>query len=274
MIYGKEKIFHLQRSILPSSARKRAKYAKDHLHRQNRRRNNQDMHEFRGYASDVIEDFEDSSDDYNYWIEPHNNSWDSIVFDRRGSDKLAHFEHWAWKKTRYLRKEDRLSKIAGLLPKNTIGLHALSHLYFLDYRPYYSFIKEGLTDRDMVPRRIRPRYRYRSEYEDLKDKVKTALLALNTDERYRFNSYMEKNASYYFYFERQDEYSELGNHLRWVNKKIEIFGWRKYHGPRDVHKYVNDIYSATFKSSYRRGYGYHPHWWTQALKYLGIENTL
>lgn len=155
-IYGKEKHFQMARSILPSKARKRAKNDKDALHRQNRRRASAHYVCYKGYASDVTDIWEDDRFDHSYWVEPHCNSYDSIVWERRANDKLAHFENWAYQITKYLPPGDRLTKIRALLPEGVIGLHALSHLRFLEpprEQLYYRYRGRSYEE-EMIPYRL------------------------------------------------------------------------------------------------------------------------
>jgi hypothetical protein len=57
--------------------------------------------------------------------------------ERRGADKNAPLERWAIASTEGVRTEDRLSKVAAVLPKNLIGAHAISHLDYRDeFDPY------------------------------------------------------------------------------------------------------------------------------------------
>lgn len=163
-IYGKEKTFHMVRSILPSTGRKRAKYAKDHLHRENRRFASTHYAQYKGLSSYVEDLYEDDHFDHDYWVEPHRTGWDSIIYDRRGADKLSHFEKWAYEKTKHIRREDRFSKIAGILPDGVIGEHALSHLDFLHvpYEGRYSYRREEDIDLQMMPWRLYVRHRQSS----------------------------------------------------------------------------------------------------------------
>lgn len=198
-IYGREKVHHMVRSILPSTKRKSAKEGKDRLHRQNRRRSSHNLNQYRGYASDVIEDYLDDSTDLLYWVDPHNNDWDNIVWERRAADKLTHFENWAYEITKHLPVEDRFSKIAGMVPNGVIGNHALSHLDFLKppRRQRYRF--RMYTDEElMMPfRRIRRAY-YRQGQQEIRQQRIELWACLyeihrNDRERNKLNEYMIAN---------------------------------------------------------------------------------
>jgi hypothetical protein len=135
-IYGKAKVRTMARSILPSTKRKLAKGIKDDLHRSNRRSSSMSVGLLRGPASYVEDLYEDSGTDFKHWIEFKDLGFGDWLYDRRNGDKLSHFEVWAYHKTKHLRPEDRFSKIRGVLPEGVIGMHAASHLSFLDYREY------------------------------------------------------------------------------------------------------------------------------------------
>jgi len=54
-----------------------------------------------------------------------------IVFDRRQGDKASALERWAPHQVAHIRIEDRLSRMAAMLPDSTVGRHALDHLRWL-----------------------------------------------------------------------------------------------------------------------------------------------
>lgn len=253
-IYGKEKTFHMMRSILPSTARKSAKYAKDHLHRENRRSASTHYSQYKGPSSYVEDIYDDDHFDHDRWIEPHQTGWDSIVYDRRGADKLAHFEKWAYHKTKHIRREDRFSTIAGMLPRNVIGLHALSHLDFLKVprEGHWTFRIPKTEDIDilMMPYRLSIQHRPDRPLSELQIsymELAQAVRALKSDAQAirRFNDYMTKH-----------RYSWVK--IRYLHVKdfeTREFVWREIrervvepvdliHGYHDIERWIgNNIYT-------------------------------
>lgn len=126
-IYGEAKQRNMIRSILPSTGRKRARTSLAMAKRHNRRYIRQALH---NVALDV-ELWEETTgyDEYPYedrgWGEY---SIRQIVSDRRGADKVAPMMRWAPSQVEGVRREDRMSKLLAILPKNTIGRHAASHV--------------------------------------------------------------------------------------------------------------------------------------------------
>jgi hypothetical protein len=116
--YGRSKARQMARSILPSKAPRMARDTKKAINRKHRR-------QYRQLAADP------ELLDSRYWH--HQCNWERLELrsDRRAADKLAHFERWAARVTKGMRKEDRLSAMRSLLPEGLIGEHALSHLRFL-----------------------------------------------------------------------------------------------------------------------------------------------
>jgi hypothetical protein len=254
-IYGKAKIKTMVRSILPSKSRKAAKAAKDNLHRCNRRSANLQLVKFKGCSADVIEEWLDDSSDFEHWVDPHNNTWDSIVYDRRAADKINHFETWAYRKVEHVRREDRYTKIASIMPKGVIGEHALSHLSFLeppywDRPSWWSYdYTQGLPTQlrtYRTPEYVKNRLRIRTE-------VFNALRGIAHDDRARakFNAYVIKNE----YIER---------HYWWdanarVNRtSVTHHGYRTLNGYHDIYKCHRDIMSNR-------------HWLDITKKYFNIE---
>lgn len=122
-IYGDEKKLQMARSILPSKARGAARWRKAEIKRNNRRAINQKLHlaarDHEFVEEEDLTEFPDAE-------------LISAMWDRRGRDKLNHFERWAVEITADLPKEDRLGYMRSILPKNLIGDHALLHLRFRD----------------------------------------------------------------------------------------------------------------------------------------------
>ncbi len=173
-VYGRAKIKSMVKGILPSTYRKNAKFAKDHLHRENRRSNKLDLADYKGPAAYVIDMYEDDDRDLTFWEEPHRtHNWDyDIIQSRRNGDKVAPLIRWAYWNTKHIRPEDRLSKMRSILPSTPMGVHALSHLDFLDIQrivEFRSYANNPLYTREqlefeMTPYGMRsaPTRRYRS----------------------------------------------------------------------------------------------------------------
>jgi len=171
-VYGPEKIHHMIRSILPSTARRQAKQAKVALHQANRSRSHNQLALYKGPASYVIDMYEDDVRDLEHYEEPHNMAgWESIVEDRRAHDKLNHFVEWAFQRTAHKTPQERYPYIKTLLPDNLIGRHALSHLRDLkwpelnDYsHRYVSEDVESLLIKERANFGASPRQRDRSKF--------------------------------------------------------------------------------------------------------------
>lgn len=276
-IYGKAKTKTMIKSILPSTARKRAKKAKDDLHRKNRRRGTQQCVKFRGNAQEVIESWEDNNSDLTYWLEAHNaDGWDNIVSERRQADKLAHFERWAYERTKHLPRNDRLSNIAAKLPKGVIGEHAVSHLNFLEPvhegNERFDWIADGIPYR-MRPNRNRPAHSKRKhEYTLVFSAVRT--IARDDAKRAKFNEYLTRNAVTDKLVKHTRDFSQVDPTFKYVTiyKRVEQYeyfeGVRTLNGYHDIYKFMHDIY-ATCKNDEKLGY--HPSWLINVKKYFNID---
>lgn len=278
-IYGNNKTRTMVRSVLPSSARKMAKLGKDKLHRYNRRIVDTDIRNLRGYADEVIDIYDDVEKDLEYYHEAHRTcmgGWDDIVFERRQADKLAHFEKWAYVKTKHMRPEDKFKAIAAKLD-GALGTHALSHLDFLRYdplEPAEQRYDEGL------PRQLRTRRHNRLR--NFRGEVTTALLGIyrNDDKRKAFNAYLLKHAGHDKITIRVRNFDiqkhQLGEHKYYgagfyypvsEDKDVE-YAVRTLNGYHDLTKFVNDIFAATKTNC---PLGYHPSWLQYTKKYFNIE---
>lgn len=273
-IYGKAKTKTMLRSILPSSGRKVAKKRKDNLHRYNRRIANNRLHNYKGYVDDLEEYYDDDNYDYNLWLEPHNSSiddWDDIVYDRRGKDKLAHFETWAYLKTLHLPPEDRFDKIASMV-SGVLGTHAMSHLEFLKYDPL-----ERNTWHDHLPRQYRQnRYvnQYLSNQKRIRIQLTAAVSAIAHDKKKRdaFNAYMIKNASLDIedvYVYNYDHLESIYHYRKALSQQILHKGARTLNGYHDVTRFINDIYAA---QKVDPKLGYHPSWIKFAKQYFNVND--
>jgi hypothetical protein len=120
MVYGKEKVRDMSRSLLPSTKRKGARDARDQLHREARRTARLELARLQ-HEPEAFEDLPRPDGGRSPEI-------GHMVRRRRSADKVTPFIRWATATTRELPRESRLSHIQGLLPKGVIGEHALSHL--------------------------------------------------------------------------------------------------------------------------------------------------
>ena len=276
-IYGQQKTKTMVRSVLPSRARKTAKKRKDGLHRQNRHVIDNELRNLRGAASDVIEDYEFSDTDYEYYGEPHRTNWggyDDIVYDRRGADHLNHFERWVYAKTKDMRPEDRYRYVKSTL-SGALGTHAMSHLYWLKHDPLRP---------DEFDNRFAPGFRmgywnnaYREFIKNRNASLEAALrgIARNNRERNKFNDYMHKHAAYDVHYKEVLLYTTVFHSTNFYKmdkklEKVEFFGARTLNGYHDVTKFMRDVIDAQSQAS---SLGYRPSWMKSACEYFGIEHT-
>lgn len=120
MSYGDDKIKDMIESLLPSSARRRARENRAAAHRKARRATRQNHDRDRTHVFEKTRRIEIME----------------MMWDRRGADKLS-FTRWAEEVTKHLPDvEDRYNFIKKLVPNNTIGRHALTHLPF-EWQPEY-----------------------------------------------------------------------------------------------------------------------------------------
>lgn len=108
-----EKLLDMIRGILPSTARRMARYAKAFNSRNVRRRVRAALH---------IEDAEETKVDLEEeaWQKP-------AVWMRRGADKLNPFMRWCDSWTRGMTERQKLDAVRAILPRNLIGDHAFGH---------------------------------------------------------------------------------------------------------------------------------------------------
>lgn len=108
-----EKLLDMIRSILPSTARVRARRSKAANSRHVRRRVHKALN---------TEDVEMTK------VDLRMNANQSLnVMWRRGADKLNHFMRWCESWTRGMTKQQKLDAVRAVLPRNLIGDHAFAH---------------------------------------------------------------------------------------------------------------------------------------------------
>lgn len=129
MYRKKSKAFEMSRSILPSTARKKARDDKRALQHKNRAQIREKLVPFKGPADYVLDTYDDDYHDLNHAWSPRNTGgWDQIVFERRSADKLNHFMTWAAAVVKGMDPDDAWVHLKTLVPSGMIGDHALSHL--------------------------------------------------------------------------------------------------------------------------------------------------
>ncbi|MBJ6765644.1 hypothetical protein JGU66_33235 [Myxococcaceae bacterium JPH2] len=120
MLYGDEKSFEMSRSLLPSTARQEARQRRARVSRANRRESRLRMARVlrdEAFAEDCSELSLDSSREMAF-----------VVSDRRHSDKVNPFIHWAIERTRDIPRDSRRTLVRSLVPPGVIGFHAVFHL--------------------------------------------------------------------------------------------------------------------------------------------------
>lgn len=217
MIYGDQKVKQMCRSILPSSARRSARYDKRRIHQRERRAVSQILHEIDSYDS-----AEDCDADL---VNPVNFGWygmNDVIYNRRGADKVAPFERWAVARTKDINEPvDRLNYIKSLLPENLIGRHAITHVEFLD---------EFKVDYDHVLRY----FRHVKEHDEKGDIAKALLAALSDGRHKEINRILKEDWR--------------TGHYSWRKKEsvlcpVCFYAPRLLQGTDDVHVFVEDWFS-------------------------------
>jgi hypothetical protein len=120
LVHGDEKAYDMARSLLPSTGRKAAREHKALITRSTRHavRGRMNRLELDPDAADGCHDLDaDSTREMRY-----------VVWQRRSRDKVNPFQRWARAVTTELPRDDRLTRVRGLLPQGLIGEHALDHL--------------------------------------------------------------------------------------------------------------------------------------------------
>jgi hypothetical protein len=130
--YGRAKSRDMARSVLPSTARKGARFERASIHRAHRHAVRQRL---RGSGDPVDLDL----GAYTRWPQGRIKG---MVYDRRGADKVAPVMRWSVRVTAHMPIESRLDWLRSVLPDGTIGRHAMSHvdrLKELDYIQEWRF---------------------------------------------------------------------------------------------------------------------------------------
>jgi hypothetical protein len=118
--YGEEKVRQMARSILPSTWRVSARKSLRAIKQRHRAMVRQELR--------LLDEDNEPRDSFN----PRGYPSGEIAFvvrERRGADKLGHFEKWAVEVTAGIAEVDgRRATMRAMLPKGLIGDHAMSHL--------------------------------------------------------------------------------------------------------------------------------------------------
>ncbi|AGC48595.1 hypothetical protein MYSTI_07323 [Myxococcus stipitatus DSM 14675] len=120
MLYGDSKSREMARSLLPSTRRKKVRFARTVVNRNTRRASRTRIAQLLRdpeLADDCAELDEDSTSDMR-----------GVVWYRRQADKVNPFIRWARWRTQDQPRELRVGLMRGALPAGVIGSHALSHL--------------------------------------------------------------------------------------------------------------------------------------------------
>ena len=120
-----EKHRDIARSILPSKHRSVSRTELDRARRKTRRKVRNQLRDLTGQVSGNHDAWLDHLGDPNV---TNDAEITQLVWRRRGSDKLNHFQRWAVMRTRDLPLQDRMPFVRSTLPDGLIGRHALSHL--------------------------------------------------------------------------------------------------------------------------------------------------
>jgi hypothetical protein len=124
-VYGAAKVREMQRSVLPSSAPRDARRSLDRVRRSARRNLAARLGTYRGAADRVTARAWDDEADLKDW--PQHRLREAVL-ERREHDKVAPLIRWGRARTRALPQGARLDALRALLPKSSIGEHAMSHL--------------------------------------------------------------------------------------------------------------------------------------------------
>jgi hypothetical protein len=135
-----EKTKSMQRSVLPSTARKQARKERRLIHKRQRARERDMLSAVRKAASAVDSDFEfDSDPDFHEGRRISDTHW--MVLDRRSADKIGPLTRWAGATVdadpdlHDAPVHEQVAYFAAILPGDLIGKHAVQHIeWALKYR--------------------------------------------------------------------------------------------------------------------------------------------
>lgn len=117
--YGSEKVRQMIRSLLPSTNRNGARNDKRAVKQAFRSKNKRKLRQVAAHSYEWDDDI---------WFENDARELRMVVQNRRNADKVGPFINWVTAKTKDMPQENRKSYVRRLVPDNTIGQHALTHL--------------------------------------------------------------------------------------------------------------------------------------------------
>lgn len=264
-IYGEAKTRNMIRSVLPSARRKSARFDLAAIRRQNRRNVRQELATFtRGtfMADDPCDAFDDFEAPVNRYPSAEITE---VVWERRNADKLAPLEHWAAESTKHIADPvERYMKVKKVLPDNTIGRHALSHVRNLKgfeepgYNPYkYSYFSAK-------PAPPKPDY------------AAVLMIVVERGKESDLNDAIKASHAPATHSVGRDNLPEPG-HRVWNGKDVEIVpcncGPRLFKGAGDIEQFIDDVFEHRYLRFSREGKLTHSEWRLAAIKrldYLGL----
>lgn len=121
-IYGEAKRRNMARSVLPSTKRRYAKFAKRHHH-----------HVTRSRVRAALRDYDTADIHLDAQRYDNYRGIKEAVFERRDADKLGPFMRWAEASADALgdTPAERIRKLRSMLPEGIIGWHAMTHIAHL-----------------------------------------------------------------------------------------------------------------------------------------------
>lgn len=249
--YGKKKVKDMVRSILPSKRAKGAKDDKDRIHREYRRAAKVDVHK--------MEVDPEEYDEYSYSDEKRSYRRDikSVVNRRREADNIKPLMRWAPKVTKG-KPDKRVAQLRAMMPKNTIGEHAIGHVKYLD---------QFENENERKAREGRYKYsRYKSTYRYLNDKERIAFLTkLMREYPWLHGKVNEALRNAHSTHQRVIGYEDR---IDTLGRPYRVAIYEKY-GPKqaryllsanDVEKFVDDLNKATFWRGRKDDGSLHPEW--------------
>jgi len=263
----KDKLRDMQRSILPSKARKTARWRKALNSRRTRRKNHR-LERMALLDPEVEFGYPDLEHKRNVSQRARGGN-ESIVLDRRGADKLNHFQRWFYRRCQILglkTQDERQSLADSILTKDLVGWHAMIHLQWI--------IQDGRSPHERHFRYNRGYRSYLQELKKIQEKRQELLESLIRDGRLQdLNTQISRK--------HNPKYKVLG--YEWVGppevlrpnatpkpendwigsqhqlqerrvlkcEKVRIDkGPRELHGLRDIPKFLQDLQEACRNSPY------------------------